>query len=446
VRDESVVVVGAGPVGLAAAAELLEHGLEPLVLERGTHAGAAVVQFRHVRLFSPWSQLVAPAARRLLRSVGWHPPSADACPTGGDWVEQYLRPLAAALGDRVRCNAEVVGVAREASDRVLDEGRTARPFTVHVRARGGGEQRIPAQAVIDASGTWATPNPLGADGLPARGEATAAARISYRAPDLGHRAVHARYAGRHVAVAGSGHSACTALLALADLAEHERGTRISWVLRRAVLDDVTDGVADDRLPARTALERRAREAASAGSVRIVSGFRTVAVEPQGGGALSLLSVDGRRVDAVDEVIALTGFRPDLSWLSELRLELDPVLQAPVRLAPLIDPRLHSCRTVPRHGSTELAHPEPNVYLVGMKSFGRAPTFLALTGYEQVRSIAADLAGVGGRAAAELGEVTVPATDLCGGSELVADLAATPVSDCCGRRGLTSDPWSQSSTS
>ncbi|MGC7272867.1 flavoprotein, partial [Mycobacteroides abscessus subsp. abscessus] len=81
------------------------------------------------------------------------------------------------------------------------------------------------------------------------------------------------------------------------------------------------------------------------------------------------------------------------FLSEVRLDLDPILQAPAKLAPEIDPNLHSCGSVPPHGATELAHPdEPGLYLVGMKSYGRAPTFLALTGYEQVRSVAAELAG------------------------------------------------------
>jgi hypothetical protein len=88
----------------------------------------------------------------------------------------------------------------------------------------------------------------------------------------------------------------------------------------------------------------------------------------------------------------TGFRPDLSLLAELRLELDSTLQAPVALAPLIDPNVHSCGTVYPHGVSELSHPEPGVFLAGMKSYGRAPTFLAMTGYEQVRSIAAALAG------------------------------------------------------
>jgi thioredoxin reductase len=421
VTDNAVVVVGAGPVGLAAAAALLERGLEPLVLERGTHAGAAVAQWRHVRLFSPWSELIAPAARRLLAACGWREPAADAYPTGGDWVDAYVQPLAEALGERVRFDAEVTGVARQGRDRMVDAGRAELPLMVHVRSRDGVEERIAAAAVIDASGTWGSPNPLGADGLLALGEAAAAERITYQMPDLDDPDVRQQYAGRHVAVVGSGHSALTALVALVGLAQDEASTRISWVLRRGAVDRVFGGGDDDQLPARGALGRRAQQAASDGRVRIVRGFRTAAVERDRNGKVVLVSVDGQHVDAVDQIIALTGFRPDLSWLSEIRLDLDPALQAPVALAPLIDPNVHSCGTVPPHGVTELAHPEPRLYLAGIKSYGRAPTFLALTGYEQVRSIAADLAG--DRAAAERVELTLPETGVCGGGGLSDEPAA-----------------------
>ncbi|WP_019816274.1 NAD(P)/FAD-dependent oxidoreductase, partial [Saccharomonospora saliphila] len=172
VRDDTlpVVVVGAGPVGLAAAAELRERGLDPLVLERGAHAGAGVVRWGHVRLFSPWSELVSPAAERLLASRGWQRPDGSGYPTGGDWVRDYLRPLADALGDTVRYGAEVVGVARRGRDRVVDAGRETEPLTVHVRHADGREELVTARALLDASGTGDNPNPLGADGVPAPGE------------------------------------------------------------------------------------------------------------------------------------------------------------------------------------------------------------------------------------------------------------------------------------
>jgi len=272
---------------------------------------------------------------------------------------------------------------------------------------------------------------LGGDGLPAMGEAAAAGRISHRVPNTTDPAVAARYGGRHVVVAGSGHSALTALIVLTDLAAQVPGTRITWLLRRGSVGDAFGGGTDDQLPARGALGLRARRAVEAGHVRVVNGFRTAEVRPADGGRLTLVSDGGAEVSGVDEVVALTGFRPDLSWLSEVRLRLDPVLQAPEALAPLIDPNIHSCGSVPPHGVAELAHPEPGVYLVGMKSYGRAPTFLTLTGYEQVRSVAAKLAGDDDAAARV--ELTLPETGVCGGAGLFDD-AAESTGGCCDPTG------------
>ncbi|GAA2992206.1 NAD(P)-binding domain-containing protein [Actinokineospora diospyrosa] len=415
-----VVVVGAGPAGLAAAANLVERGVPTVVLEAGDQAGAAVAQWNHVRLFSQWSELVDPAARRLLDAQGWVAPEAGGYPTGAEWAARYLAPLATALGDRVRFGARVVGVARRGRDRVVDAGRDSEPLTVHVRTSDG-EERISARAVIDASGTWGSPNPLGGDGLLAIGEQAAADRIAYRVPDLASQAD--RYAGKRIAVVGSGHSALTALLALADLAEH-----ITWLLRRGTTGSVFGGGEADQLPARGALGLKAQAAVRAGRVEVVTGFRTESVEGDGD-RLVLVSQDGHRLAPVDEGVVLTGFRPDLSWLSEVRLDLDPVLQAPTKLAPLIDPNAHSCGTVYPHGAAELRHPEPGVYLVGMKSYGRAPTFLAMTGYEQVRSVVAEIAG-DHEAAAKV-ELTLPETGVCGGSGVFDAPETEQSSGCCG---------------
>jgi len=425
-----VVVIGAGPIGLAAAARLVERGLEPLVLESGPAAGTAVRAWSHVRLFSPWAEVTDPAAEKLLAPTGWVRPDAAAYPTGGDWAGKYLQPLADVLGDKVRYGATVTGVARAGRDRIVDSGRDEQPFTVHIQLADGREELLAARAVIDASGTWSTPSPMGADGLPALGEETTAEHISYQVPDLGDPAVRARYAGRRTAVIGSGASAFTALAYLADLAKEEDGTHAAWILRRGIGASSYGGGEADELPARGALGLRAKAAVEAGHASAVTGFRTQTVE-RDGDQLILVADDGRRLNPVDEIIVLTGFRPDLSFLSELRLGLDERLQAPTALAPLIDPKVHSCGTVYPHGVNELSHPEQGVYLVGMKSYGRAPTFLAMTGYEQVRSIAAALAG--DQEAAERVELTLPETGVCGGAGLFDDPDAAQSSEgggCC----------------
>ncbi|WP_435613125.1 NAD(P)-binding domain-containing protein [Streptomyces sp. bgisy159] len=412
-----VVVIGAGPTGLAAAAHLVERGIEPLVLEAGPAAAFAVREWSHVRLFSTWGEVVDPAAEKLLAPTGWTRPDPAAYPSGGDWADLYLRPLADVLGERVRTGVTVTGVSRAGRDRLVDADREQQPFVVHITDAEGRDERVLAHAVIDASGTWATPSPAGGSGLPALGEKAAANRITYRVPDLKDPAVRARYAGKRTAVIGSGASAFTALAYLADLAKSDdgAGTKGVWILRRGISGSTFGGGQADQLPARGALGLTAKAAVDEGHADAVTGFRTEAIERADDGRLTLVGEDGRRLAPVDEVIVLTGFRPDLSFLGELRLGLDERLQAPAELAPLIDPNQHSCGTVHPHGHRELSHPEPGVYLVGMKSYGRAPTFLAMTGYEQVRSVAAALAG--DLESADRVELTLPETGVCGGAGL-----------------------------
>lgn len=399
-----IVIIGAGPQGLAAAAHLLERGLDPVVLESGDRAGAAVSEWGHVRLFSAWPELTDVAARRLLEPTGWRTPSGY--PTGAEWVDAYLTPLADALGGRVQYGTTVTGIARRGRDRTVDAGRGAQPFVVHARDAAGTERRILADAVIDASGTWRQPGTAGADGFPALGEADNARSISYRIP-----ADASGLAGAHVAIVGAGHSAIHTVLRLSGLARRAPGTRITWLLRRGSTAYVFGGGDGDALPERAALGQRVRTVIESGVVDVLTGFRVAEFE-RGEGTLTIRSEDGRELRAVDHVFALTGFRPDTGMLRELRTDLDLALEAVAGIAAEIDPNIHSCGTVAATGARQLAQPEDGFFIVGVKSYGRAPTFLALTGYEQVRSVAAHLAG--DHEAAARNELTLPATGVCGG--------------------------------
>ena len=422
--DQPLVIVGAGPIGLAAAAHAVDRGLPVTVLEAGPTVGAAVLEWGHVRLFSPWSELVDDAAARLLEPTGWVRPAGETAPTGREWVEAYLRPLAEALVERgavLRVGSEVVGLARRGRDRLVAQGREEVPFAVHVRTSDGHEEVLTAAAVVDASGTWGDPAPVGADGWPAPGER--GADVAYRVPDLADPQVRERYAGRHVAVVGSGASAHQAVVELAALAERVPGTEVSWLLRRHDADGVFGGEEADELPGRGALGSRARAAAESAYVEVVTGFRTAAVE-QDGARTALVAQDGRRV-VVDRVVAVTGFRPDHAWLAQVHLDLDGELSAPRDLAPEIHPAFHSCGTVSPHGAALLRQPEGGLYLVGMKSYGRAPSFLALTGYEQVRSVVAEVAG--DHEAASRVELVLPETGVCGVGPAYDDAGG----GCCG---------------
>ncbi len=313
--EHPLVIIGAGPSGLAAAAHAHERGLPTVVVEAGDSAGATVLEWSHVRLFSAWSELVDPAARTLLEPTGWQAPESTAYPTGADWTRLYLQPLADALDAtdlvEVRYGHRVTGVTRRGRDLMVDAGRDAEPFTIHVQTPDG-PVRLLAGSVVDASGTWTKPNPLGGDGLPALGETEHADQISYRVPNLRNPDVRSRYADKHTVVAGTGASAQNTLVELARLAEEYPTTRITWLVRRAATGDAFGGGDNDQLVARGALGSRARVAVEAGPVRTLTTFRTVAVTQDGEGQLRLESLDGQQVEAVDEVVVVTGFRPDLS--------------------------------------------------------------------------------------------------------------------------------------
>lgn len=404
-----IVIIGAGPVGLATAAHLVRKGETPLVFEAGTTVGSAMLQWGQVRLFSPWRYVVDQQAEALLTEQGWHAPDLESYPTGRDVVEQYLFPLAQVpqIQTALRLHTRVTGVSRASMDKVKTPVREETPFVVRVQDADGEEQDILARAVIDASGTYETPNPLGAHGLFALGERALHQHIFYGIPDvLG--AQRARYAGRRVLVVGSGHSAQQTLLELARLAEQEPGTQLAWAVRRPTVQQMFGGGEKDGLPERGQLGSRSQRLVESGQVRLVTGVQISALRQTDAGIV--IAGEEERLGPVDEIIAATGFRPDLSFLREMRLALDPSLESPTALAPLIDPNVHSCGTVYPHGVEELAHPEANLFLVGMKSYGRAPTFLMLTGYEQVRSIVAALTG--DWESARRVELVLPETGVC----------------------------------
>ena len=419
-----VVVIGAGPVGLAAAAHLAERDIDFIVLEAGDEPAAAVRQWGHVRLFSPWRYNIDGAAARLLGDAGWVRPDDDTLPTGAQLAADYLQPLAdlPPVKPHVRYAARVAAVTRLGLDRLRTTGRADTPFLIRLAT---GEDVL-ARAVIDASGTWGSPNVLGASGIPAHGEALAAASVETSLPDVLGRD-RDRFAGRRTLVVGAGHSAATTLFALVELAAQEPATTVTWAIRAQSPARTYGGEAADALPARGALGSRLREHVESGAITLLTGF---SVQHITAGADGVAVSDGDRTVAADRIVSATGFRPDHGIVSELRLDLDPVLGATRALAPLIDPNEHSCGTVPPHGVDELAQPEPGYYAIGVKSYGRAPTFLLATGYEQARSVVAALAG--DWAAARDVQLDLPETGVCNSDPIVGDdTIADGGGSCCG---------------
>ena len=422
-----VAVIGGGPVGLAAAAHLLARRLPVKLYEAGPTVGANMRDWGHVRVFTPWRYCVDPAATKLLEGQDWRMPPADYFPTGDEIVSDYLEPLAATpeLAAVIETGARVTAISRQGIDKVVSRNREERPFVLSIKTVDGIRREL-ARAVIDASGTWATPNPLGANGLLADGELDFADRIAYGIPDVLARD-REHYAGRTTLVVGAGHSAANALLDLNQLAEIEPATAAIWTTRSTNLVRIYGGGDADQLPARGELGTDTRDLVESGRVPLASGFSILALREEGG----RIFVEGETVEGnetigpVDRIITATGQRPDLSLTRELRLDLDPWLESTKALGPLIDPNEHSCGSVPPHGHRQLAHLEPGFYTVGIKSYGRAPTFLLLTGYEQVRSIAAALAG--DLADADSVQLVLPETGVCTTTFSVEGTAT----ECCG---------------
>lgn len=425
-EDLPVAVIGGGPVGLAAAAHLRERGILAKVYEAGSEIGANMRDWGHVRMFTPWRYCVGTAAERILDRHGWQRPPADTLPSGAELVRSYLEPLSMApeLNDVIELGARVVSIARQGIDKVVSRDRESRPFVLSIETTSGFRHDL-ARAVIDASGTWGTPNPLGAGGIPAAGEAESAKRIAYGIPDVvGHD--RSAYAGYTTLVVGAGHSAANVLLDLAQLADSVHDTSIIWATRGTDLTRVYGSTAD-QLPARGELGARLQKLMRDGRATLVSGFAATAVREISGRMI----VEGKtangtvRIGPIDRIVVATGQRPDLSLTRELRLDLDPWLESTRALGPVIDPNVHFCGSVPPHGHRELAHPETGFYTIGIKSYGRAPTFLLLTGYEQARSVVAAIAG--DMESADDVHLVLPETGVCS----TQFLTGSDAGGCCG---------------
>ena len=415
-----VAIIGAGPIGLAAAANLVERGLDFIIIEAGDEPAASMRSWGHTRLFSPWKHLIDPAARRLLEADGWTAPlGADDAPSGRELADKYLAPLAALepIATRIRLGATVSAVSRLGMDRTRSANRAGTPFILRLSEHGAVSE-LAARAVIDASGTYTSSNSLGSSGIDPLGLADVQDLVTTALPDvLG--TDRARFAGRHIAVVGAGHSAANTLINLATLIQTEPATTVTWVIRNPTAARVFTSDADE-LSGRANLGAKVQRMVDLGMIDVLDSFEITGLARTGDRVQLTGNRKGETVALVaDLIVNATGFRPDLGMLREIRLDLDEVVEAPRQLAPLIDPNIHSCGTVEPHGFAELQQPEPNFFLAGMKSYGRAPTFLLATGYGQVRSITAYLAG--DLSAAREVALVLPSTGVC---------STDTVSSCC----------------
>jgi thioredoxin reductase len=368
-----LVVIGAGPVGLAAALGGAARGAEVTLFERD-RVGGSLRRWGETRLYSPLEMNVTD---EMLQVLGSARPDAQALLTGPEFVEQVLEPVAASLGARVVTGHRVLAVGRAGMTRGDHAGhplRAERPFRLLVEGPSG-ERWVEADAVIDASGTYGNPVRVGAGGLMAPGE-----RAVPVLQDLG--ALHAergRLEGRRVLLVGHGHSAAHGASLLA-----RAGSQVTWLVRSPNRHPVVD-VANDPLPERHRVVAEANVlAASPPPGWIV--HRRAQVEwlrPEEGAVRVGFSRGGEAV--VDAVVGLTGYRPDLSLLSELAVQISPVTEGAAGIARALAD-VTDCLSVPAVSARDLASGEPGFYLAGAKSYGRARTFLLRTGYTQLATL------------------------------------------------------------
>lgn len=399
-----VAIIGAGPIGLAAAAHLKSYNLPFIILEKNEVA-ANVASWEHVQLFSPWEFNVDSAAKQLLENIGWTMPNKNDIPTGKALREGYLLPLSELFKEQLHTNEEVIAITKLDADKMKSSNRVNKPFLIFTK-NGQATKTYKASAIIDATGTWGNPNPTVSHGVWLPNEQVAAHKINYEIPNV--LANSSRYANKRIAVVGGGHSAINSLLQLVDLKEAYPQTDITWVLRKQRVEDALGGGNDDELAARGELGLKMKQIISDKTIHVQTPFYIQSILDKEEGLM--LKGSDQKIGPFDELIVNTGNRPDFSFHQELRYEVDSSTEAVSKLASLIDPNLHSCGTVPAHGEKELRQPEDNFYIVGSKSYGRAPTFLMATGYEQVRSIVAFLAG--DKEAALDVKLSLPETGVC----------------------------------
>ena len=411
-KNLPIAIIGGGPVGLAAAAHLTKRKIPFLLFETGDSVGQNILSWEHIRVFSPWKYNIDKVAEELLLQTKWEAPNKEHLPTGKELVENYFQPLSnlPTIKPFIHLKSKVLSIGRKGLDKMKTFGRETKPFIIKVNENGK-IKYYESKAIIDSSGTWNQPNPIGSGGVLAEGEQELKSHIYYGIPNVKNKDLD-RYKNKNVLVVGGGHSATNVLLDLAEIQKEYPQTKINWVLRKNDISDIYGGQEADGLEARGALGIKIEALVNSGNLAIFTSFHILKLSKDKKG----IQVEGdwnneiKTISGIDEIVSNTGSRPNLDFIREIRVDIDAALESVFDLAELIDPNIHSCGTVRPHGEEELRHPEKDFYIVGSKSYGRAPTFLMATGYEQVRSIIAYLDG--DFEAAKRVELDLPKTGVC----------------------------------
>ena len=401
-----IAIIGGGPVGMEALLYGTLAGADVRLFERG-RIGENVRRWGHVGLFTEWKRDRSPLGERILRERGDALPDGETSPRG-DQVADYLMRLASLpkLRTRIFSQTEVKSLTREGllkHDLWGDPARAFAPFRL-MTAGLGGEKVHHFDAVIDATGVYSSPNWVGNGGAPCPGELGLQRYIDYQIPDVGGTDM-GRFAHKRTVVVGTGHSAATTLLALADLLGSQSSTRLTWVVRRGAAQDGSLYYIDpkDISSGRQQLGERTNELAKNGQIDLRLNTVVERIERRANVFKVGLS-DGSSVEC-HNLVAGVGFRPDPALWQELQISQHPASGGPGKLAAAImesnkaagvglstgyaqkSGEVHKPEADIKHDPLELLKlDEPNFYVIGIKSYGRDAGFLMQNGFRQVRDV------------------------------------------------------------
>jgi thioredoxin reductase len=372
-----IAVLGAGPIGLEAALYARRLGMPATVYELGG-IGEHLQRWGHVRLFTPFGMNVTSLGRAALRAddPNYEFPGDSECITGREHVAAYLDPLAhtIALADCMRLETQVLHVGRRGllrDDSAGDPLRAKHPFLLLLRDSKGRERVEEADAVLDCTGTYGRHRWIGDGGIPATGELAAEPHIAYGLDDvLGERRGH--YSGKTVLVVGAGHSAATSVCNLARLAEENPAGWVIWLARGAASQPIKR-IPNDPFKERDRLAVKANNFATRpdGNVEFHNQSFVESIEPLGpdrGFRVSARCAGKHKTWDVERIIGNVGSEPDTDLYSELHVHENS------------------------RSRDSLRNPEPNFFVLGMKSYGRNPGFLLRNGFEQIRDVFAMITG------------------------------------------------------
>lgn len=391
-QQKTVTVIGAGPIGLEAALYAQAAGYNVSILEKGEVA-SHVRQWGHVTLFSPFSMNYSPLGKRTLSDSGHTLPADDAYLSGEEYFQRYLQPLASSesLQNAIIENVTVLAISRQQilkNEHIGNGQRQNFPFRILARHSNGREQFYYTDIVIDASGSFSQPNWLGEGGIPALGEQGYRNHIEYGLPDISGTNAD-RYRGKTTLVVGAGHSAGTTIANFQKLLSEDEETQVIWLTRNSK-EQPLQAMQDDPLPGREKVVTIANELCGHSAVRRIGGASVHALDYRSDSDQFVVEISngGRNeVLTVDRIIANVGYSPDNSIYRELQVHECYASRGPMKLAAaLLGESSADCLTQSSKGPDVLKNPEPNFFIIGMKSYGKNSNFLLRVGFEQIRDV------------------------------------------------------------